>query len=399
MSRLQSLKLFINQRLTAAVEEIFGHFEKTITEYEEELGRRRRLLDVSSRPDPTLRSEGVQQLSVRTEEVPPEQQEWSPSLDQDPPELPHIKEEQEELWTSLEGEQLRGLEEADITEFPFAPVKSEEDDDDEEKPQSSQLHQSQTEENRPANEDETSNLLEAQTEDSNGWMETREPQSGLDALNNNVIINLLVSEEGCDNGTKSFTCSECHKGFNRKATLKRHMRCHTGEKPYSCSVCKRRFRWSGDVADHMRIHTGEKPYSCSVCNKSFAMRRILVTHMRCHTGEKPYSCSVCKKHFKWSGDLVTHMRSHTGEKPFMCSDCGKSFIKHGTLTRHMRVHTGERPYVCSFCRKGFCQKGDLTTHVRTHTGEKPFSCRVCKRNFSHSYRVKNHKCVVESSGQ
>ncbi|MDG2555499.1 hypothetical protein P7M41_26245 [Vibrio parahaemolyticus] len=48
----------------------------------------------------------VQQLSVVKEEVPPEQQEWSSSVDQEDPEPPHIKEEQEELWISQEGEQL-----------------------------------------------------------------------------------------------------------------------------------------------------------------------------------------------------------------------------------------------------------------------------------------------------
>ncbi|KAL7381838.1 hypothetical protein ABVT39_012141 [Epinephelus coioides] len=46
MSRLQGLKTFINQRLTAAVEDIFGHLERTITEYEEDMDRRhRKLLD------------------------------------------------------------------------------------------------------------------------------------------------------------------------------------------------------------------------------------------------------------------------------------------------------------------------------------------------------------------
>ncbi|XP_038592427.1 uncharacterized protein LOC119916467 [Micropterus salmoides] len=61
----------------------------------------------------------VQQLLVIKEETPSE---WSPSLDQEDPELLHIKEEQEKLWTSQEGEQLNGLEEADITRFPFTAV-------------------------------------------------------------------------------------------------------------------------------------------------------------------------------------------------------------------------------------------------------------------------------------
>ena len=55
MSRLQGLKVFINQRLTAAVEDILGHFERTITEYEAELDHRHRtLLGVALTPDVKL---------------------------------------------------------------------------------------------------------------------------------------------------------------------------------------------------------------------------------------------------------------------------------------------------------------------------------------------------------
>ncbi|KAM6941623.1 uncharacterized protein PEZ65_003625 [Lycodopsis pacificus] len=207
MSKVQMLRCLLNQRLTAADEEIFGLFERTIAEYEEgrsalkeQNERQRKLLDAVFNPRLRLHRADVQQLLVVQEEVPPEQQEWSSSLDQedpepphikqeqedpepphikeeqedpepphikeeqedpelphikeeqhDPepphikeehedPEPPHIKEEQEELWTSQEGEQLQGLEEADI-KFSFTHVKSE---DDEEEAQSSQLHQRQT---------------------------------------------------------------------------------------------------------------------------------------------------------------------------------------------------------------------------------------------------------------
>nr|XP_033933550.1 uncharacterized protein LOC117441594 [Pseudochaenichthys georgianus] len=140
----------------------------------------------------------IQQLVVVKEEVPPEQQEWISSLDPEPPR--HIKEEQEELWSSREGEQLRGLEEADITKFTFTPVpvKSE---DDEEKPQSSQLHRRQTEHleteadgedyggPEPARNSDPERHLQPETEDNPGdssepdtddradWKKTREPGS------------------------------------------------------------------------------------------------------------------------------------------------------------------------------------------------------------------------------
>ncbi|XP_071058694.1 zinc finger protein 79-like [Pseudochaenichthys georgianus] len=393
MSRVQMLLSLKKQRFTASAEEIFALFEKTIAELEEELSvskeeneRLQKLLDAVLQPQLRIHRADVQLLVVVKEEVLPDQQEWSTSLDQVDPEPPqHIKQEQEELGISQEGEQLQELEEADITESTFTPdpVKSE---DDKEKPQSSQPHQRQTEhieteadgvdcrgpeparnsdpesslqpktdndtgdssepdtgdssepDTGDSSEPDTGDSSEPDTEDSADWKETREPASGTNSLKNRQEY---VSDSSRSAVKKQFGCSVCTKSFTYRKNVQRHMRIHTGEKPFNCSVCKKAFSQNIHLKEHMRGHTGEKPHNCSVCENAFSRSGSLKAHMRIHTGEKPHSCSVCKKAFSRSGSLKAHMRGHTGEKPHNCSVCEKAFSRGGSLKTHMRIHTGE----------------------------------------------------------
>ncbi|CAB1430784.1 unnamed protein product [Pleuronectes platessa] len=202
-AQVPALRAMLTERLKAAAEEILVWLEETVAEYEDrversertelEICRQRRLLDAVMQPVVRLHRADIQQLKLNKEEVPPEEQKWSPLVDQEDPEPPHLKEEQEEPWTNQDGQQLQRLEEADI-EFPLTPVavKSEED---EEKLKSSKLHPSETKENRadcggpeparnsgpdgclePGPEDKTEDSSE--TEDSeDDWLETREPQT------------------------------------------------------------------------------------------------------------------------------------------------------------------------------------------------------------------------------
>ncbi|CAF95339.1 unnamed protein product, partial [Tetraodon nigroviridis] len=182
-------------------------------------------------------------------------------------------------------------------------------------------------------------------------------------------------------GEKQYVCTTCRKAFKRSYELSRHVRIHTGDKPYVCNTCGKAFTQSTDLSYHVRIHTGEKPYVCTTCGKAFKQRNALSRHVRVHTGEKPYICNTCGKDFRQSANLSSHMRIHTGEKPHICKTCGKEFRLKKNLSSHMRIHTGEKPYTCKTCGKAFRQSSKLSDHLKIHTGEKPYMCNTCGKAF------------------
>ncbi|XP_061746846.1 zinc finger protein 501-like [Nerophis ophidion] len=345
MSTLQMLKALVDERLTAAVEEIFVVLERTIAEYEAELSRTKeennRLLDaVFSKHQVVLHRTDVQQVSAESHEViPSKQQAWSSSVGQKELQAPsHIKEEEEELW-----EQLQRLEEAN----------------DENEAQSLQLHHSQSEVNRGA-ELVSQHITEADGEHCEDIKS--EPDSIFGPLSD---MDHMMSDT-------SDHSDHIQKPLESKNDSKSDTRHHTNNKHFDCSECGKSFRRKTNFREHMRVHTGEKPFICSVCQKSFSRKLDMTKHMRTHTGEKPFACSVCSKRFNTKYEIMLHMRIHSGEKPF----------------------------TCSICKKSFSRNYHMTTHMRTHTGEKPFHCTVCDKTFRFKQQVSKHKCVtvMEAAG-
>uniref|UniRef100_A0A4W5P838 C2H2-type domain-containing protein n=1 Tax=Hucho hucho TaxID=62062 RepID=A0A4W5P838_9TELE len=353
ISKLQSFREFLNERLPEAALEIVSAVEKTVAEYQEENDRLRGLLRITPKIQLWRIGSYVLSLAVSEEDVPFEQQhceqEWSTRLGQEDPEPIQIKEEQEELWTSQEKEKLQGME-VDIIEFKCTPpcVKSECDQED--------PLQSLT-------------LLETQTVE-NGESDSKpvdlKPFGNATHLNN-------------QNNDSSHTTS--------KTTLC----CRDLEKPYP--VCGKTFKYKGHLTNHIRTHTGEKTFSCGDCGKSFIQKGHLTEHIRhmlTHTREKPFSCGDCGKSFSYKGDLSRHMLTHTREKPFSCGDCGKSFSYKGDLSRHMLTHTRVKPFSYGDCGKSFYQKGHLNEHIWTHTGEKQHVCSVCSKGFTQKAHLVRH---------
>ncbi|XP_057702661.1 zinc finger protein 892-like [Corythoichthys intestinalis] len=349
MCKVEILRALLNERLSAAVEEIFVLFERTIAEYEEALShskeeneRQRHLLEaVFRKPQGEFRS-----ADVTEDDYHREQQEWSFRMEQQEPEPSFVKEE-ELLNVKEEKEQV------DVTSVI---------DNDK---HWLQLHSSQSEESGLVKPSSVCPSQHVTTKGENSLL------APLSDSNNTALHSPDTDEE--DLHTKlnaryhatdgaSFKCAQCDKTFINAATLKRHAMIHKGEKTFNCSFCGKRFNQKVHLIKHTRTHTGEKPFSCTVCGMRLSQKEYLKVHMRTHTGEKPFPCSVCGKRFSQKAFLKVHTRTHTGEKPFSCLVCNKSFSAYSTCTRHQRTHTGDKVFSCSVCNKKFTRKDNLNKH-------------------------------------
>ncbi|XP_034560630.1 gastrula zinc finger protein XlCGF57.1-like [Notolabrus celidotus] len=439
MSGLQDLKDLFKQQLLAG----------PTSGYEEDLHRQRKLLVVILTPGSTRRGAvfpaDVQQLSGIKEE-PPEQQEWS----LEDAKLPHIKEGRGGTHGAVRrGEQLQGLEEEDVTKFTFTTVSvksedEEEEEEEEEEPQSSLVHQGQTEQmetdadGEDCEEAEPERHLQPETE-----VKTEDSYEPETKVCQPEIINTLEDTEQMrlKMMKKSHSCSQCGKTFKRNWHLTEHMMIHTGEKPFSCSICGKRFTRKYPLTQHVMIHTKEKPYRCSECGKRFNTKRSMKRHRLVHGGGKGFSCLEGARKSRHGRNKSSHMeteqeeksdydaesiqtltgeiqtqpgeqsaslfdhstastkatssdaQSQTEEKPFGCSECGTRFTQKRSLTRHMATHTGEKPFSCSMCGRRFARKGNMTTHMIIHTGETPFSCSKCGKKFNSRGSMNNHRLV------
>uniref|UniRef100_A0A8C7P7Z6 C2H2-type domain-containing protein n=1 Tax=Oncorhynchus mykiss TaxID=8022 RepID=A0A8C7P7Z6_ONCMY len=328
-----------------------------------------------------------------------EKNEWSktigtislPSLRQEKPEPTQIKEEQEEIWTSQEVEQLQGLE-SDTIEFVFTPcVKSECD-----------LPQTQTVDGRGSDFkllDHIKGLdISCDPPDNEGNTSIHSSAVSSVPLGHDSSSPLREPTKSSTVSKKPHCCLDCGKCFTQIGRLKMHSRIHSEAKPFCCGDCGNRFQLKGELTNHIVIHTGEKPFNCGDCGKSFnqgtqyengttkgekpfccgdcgksfTRRQTLNRHKMIHTGEKPFHCGYCGKGFNRKETLIDHIQNHTGEKPFSCGNCGKSFNRKRNLTSHLLTHTEEKPFSCVDCGKSFKQKSDLTKHIMIHMEEKPF---------------------------
>ncbi|KAM4604941.1 uncharacterized protein ACJ7VT_017252 [Polymixia lowei] len=376
MSKIQLLKALVNERLTVVAEEIFSIVERLIVEYEEELTRVNREMlrqckqtETSKKLDLNLHIEDTQQLTdlVLQEHASPKQP------DREDVEPPHIKEEQEEVWTSQRVEEVpQKLEkDTDVIKFIYSPAYK-----------SEQLHTDSSHPDEP---------LKVELQDEEALPCTSTEQSAQPAFSL-PTDNLAAECEDTDGSGAPCFCKVCGMTFSYRGSLMNHVEIHAEDAHCLCGMCGKLFPTKECLLEHLQTHV--KIHVCEFCGKNFRRQVDLSVHVRCHTGEKPFNCKVCGKGFSRKGNMEIHMRTHTGEKPYRCSVCGKCFNIASSMIRHSRTHSGEKPYSCQFCFKGFTNSSDMKIHMRTHTGEKPYTCPICGKGFPLStplkYHMKNH---------
>uniref|UniRef100_A0A8C6LNU2 C2H2-type domain-containing protein n=1 Tax=Nothobranchius furzeri TaxID=105023 RepID=A0A8C6LNU2_NOTFU len=228
-------------------------------------------------------------------------------VDQQNPEHLHIKEEEEELCTSLEGEQLHLEQETDAVRFPFTAV-SIKSEDDAEKPVLSQLHHQQIED-RDVPTSSSDDQMTAGTECGKQFFQKWSLQTHLRVMGHSAISSSDCLVNKCDGvkqpidsrrkaqtELKLFSCDDCGKRFGTKSNLNSHMNVHTGQKRFACELCGQRFSHKTSLNRHLRVHTGQKPFACGHCGQRFSRKTTLNTHRRVHTGQKPFRYSEVSCH-------------------------------------------------------------------------------------------------------
>uniref|UniRef100_A0A3Q2G2J8 C2H2-type domain-containing protein n=1 Tax=Cyprinodon variegatus TaxID=28743 RepID=A0A3Q2G2J8_CYPVA len=380
------------------------------------------------------------------EEVP---EDHKPSPDLHDPEPHHIKEEQEEVCTSLGGEQLGLKEEIDAIKFPItaAPIKSEDDKHSSVLPQLYHHHIKGRElpvENHGGEEsmriqDHEDGSISSETEEDSdvelsvselkqlaafglktknmeiSWKKVTAPKPEGNMADKHFIsefaVQLLqkdmkhseigpsssldkmksfkennVDSQRSSKKTTEFICEDCGKTFTEKHELNMHKTIHTGSKPFCCDLCKQRFSRK-QLGVKEEIDAIKFPITAApIKSEDDKHSSVLPQLYHHHIKGRELPLSVSELKQLAAPD------GNMADKPSGSSDSlgnKKCFTKKKHVDSQRNVHK-RTTFSCEDCGKIFTGKNKLNLHQRIHAGEKPFGCDVCGQTFIHRGHLNTH---------
>ncbi|KAK7907239.1 hypothetical protein WMY93_015851 [Mugilogobius chulae] len=213
MSKSQKFRALVNARLSAAADEIFALFERTIAEFEEEMCRykktehERRLVSAN-------KSTSTVQMLLQSSSVSPERKVMSRNTD-----TQQIKDEPEEYSIEQESEEYVCVKIEESS--PLQQGQSEPREDTKKTEEYSQLQMRQIEPR-----EDTGTHLQPQTEGDTSETDSEENWTAP------VICPDAETEtaETSEAAKKRYHCPFCDKAFDTSFSLQRHTRLHTGRK-------------------------------------------------------------------------------------------------------------------------------------------------------------------------
>ncbi|XP_030759119.1 uncharacterized protein LOC115884621 [Sitophilus oryzae] len=169
---------------------------------------------------------------------------------------------------------------------------------------------------------------------------------------------------------KSFLCSTCGSGFNKKFTLQQHMLTHSG-KLFRCpeSDCFYTARKMSELREHFKYHSDEKNFACEICSYKGKTMKQLKQHQTVHAEEKRYRCSLCDFKSRTTSHLKRHIRLHTGAKPYNCPHCDYRCNSLENLRKHIlstTKHPGKSIYECKFCIQSPAFEANFAKDFKKH---------------------------------
>uniref|UniRef100_A0A1A9Z5U9 C2H2-type domain-containing protein n=1 Tax=Glossina pallidipes TaxID=7398 RepID=A0A1A9Z5U9_GLOPL len=209
--------------------------------------------------------------------------------------------------------------------------------------------------------------------------------------------NLILHKHLVHNESKQqYECEICHRMFNQKPTLTRHMAVHaTGAKDYVCNECGKGYVLEIQLQSHIRtVHNVDR--ICDQCGKILHGASALRRHLREHAGiKKPkWPCDQCGTELMSHNGLKRHKLAfhHDGSTAYVCKDCGKVAASANALLLHKKnVHEAPRKFKCTYCDKAFKKNKVLQEHIATHTGQDLYECPHCPQTFKVSANMHHHR--------
>ncbi|XP_068188625.1 zinc finger and SCAN domain-containing protein 2-like [Antennarius striatus] len=449
--KLDSLRLFVDQRLSAATDDIFRRFARIIADYDgevcrlkEEIDRKERLLVAAGRPEDrrtfvqSSTTEEEQQVrkrfkpSFKQEEGGASQAEGADTLIPQSPDWLRESSEQHQSPSSSENqscdeeavpkqsvdkeevlfvkEEMGGYlmrEAASESSSPLDAVLQIKTTEEEQQSQgrSSSLHVKQ-EEGGVSGPEETVDKL---THIPDWLMESYEEDG---SHSSNQIH--FHRDEGLFHPDHSVDLvPQPESDSLQEPGLQMGVRPEALPPPVQdllvCVSCGREFSSKKTLSKHIRRYTSPdqdqmscsrhrkwapfqtpaKSFNCRICDASFSTLGILVRHAENHCKEPDSWCGACGDYLESTESLRDHLRSHK-ELGSTCDVCGKKCSSIKRMEIHRRVHTGEKPYSCGFCSRDFSRKESLERHLQIHSGDRPHSCGLCWRTFTRREYLVQH---------